>query len=158
MDLSRFCINVNSLLSCDTDVLFYSVLHFITPFQIVETVSSYQAVPAITFVRTAFTKCTIIYSEQMVEHRSVYFTRTCVNWQGTFACQLSFKLSTSLNFDPNRVFFGVLTWLSRNWWQMRQTLLLPTHRKSHVTFRLAYLHFSLANSKDQGQGHAQFHW
>ena len=30
------------------------------------------------------------------------------------------------------------------------------HRKSHVAFRLAYLHLTLAHSKGQGQGHIQF--
>ena len=39
---------------------------------------------------------------------------------------------------------------------MRQTLLLPTHRKSYVAFRLVYAHLILTHSKGQGQGHAHF--
>ena len=30
------------------------------------------------------------------------------------------------------------------------------HRKLHAAFRLAYLHLTLAHSKGQGKGHAQF--
>ena len=35
-----------------------------------------------------------------------------------------------------------------------EALQLPTHWKSHVAFRLAYLHLTLAHSK--GQGYVQF--
>ena len=38
-------------------------------------------------------------------------------------------------------------WIFDNRWQLGQTLQLPTHKKSHVDFRLAYLHFMLARLK-----------
>ena len=36
------------------------------------------------------------------------------------------------------------------------TLLLPTNRKCHMAFRLAYLHLTLGHSQGQGQSH--FNW
>ena len=50
------------------------------------------------------------------------------------------------------------TWLSHKRWQIEQTMLLPTHRKTLIGFRLVYLHFTLANSKGQSQGHANVDW
>ena len=37
-----------------------------------------------------------------------------------------------------------------------QTLLLPTKIKSYTEFPLAYVHLTLAHSKGQGEGHADF--
>ena len=47
-------------------------------------------------------------------------------------------------------------WLSCKWWQIEQTLLFTTHRKSLIGFQLICLHFTLANSNGQTQGHANF--
>ena len=49
-----------------------------------------------------------------------------------------------------------LLWLSRKWWQIGQTLLLPIHRKWPIGFRLVYLHLTLAQSKGQDQRLAYF--
>ena len=38
----------------------------------------------------------------------------------------------------------------------KASIAIAKHSKSHVVFRLAYLHLTLANSKDQCQGHAHF--
>ena len=46
--------------------------------------------------------------------------------------------------------------ISHKWWQIGQILLLPIHRKSPIGFRLVYLLLTLAYSKDQSQGHANF--
>ena len=40
--------------------------------------------------------------------------------------------------------------------QLEQTLLLPTHRKSLIGFRLVYLHLTLTHFKGQGQDYAHF--
>ena len=46
--------------------------------------------------------------------------------------------------------------MSHKRWQIEQTLLLPTNRKSQMAFSLTYLHLAFAHSKDQSQGHAYF--
>ena len=41
-------------------------------------------------------------------------------------------------------------------WLIGQTLPVPTNRRSYTAFPLTYLYLTIVNSKDQGQGHAQF--
>ena len=89
------------------------------------------------------------------------FFQNYAYWYDMSDCQLSSKSSTFLTFilkvkDCNRVHWEVRIWLSRKRQQIGQTLLLPIHKKPHVTFRLAYLHLTLAHSKDQGHGHTHF--
>ena len=63
-------------------------------------------------------------------------------WQDTSACPFSSRSLTSFIFIfkvkySNWVHWAIHTWLSHKQWQIGQTLLLPTHRKSHVAFQLA---------------------
>ena len=81
-----------------------------------------------------------------------HFWHTYAHWQSKFLCQFSSESSTFLVY-----IFKVKIWieyigkfimlLSYKW-------LLPTNRKSHIAFWLAYLNFTLAHSK----GHSHFEW
>ena len=80
-----------------------------------------------------------------------------VCWQDDFVFQFSFKSSTSLTFNfkvkySNRIRWEDHTWLSRKWWHVRQKSLQNCqHRKSRVTFPLAYLHFTVTYFYGKGQ-------
>ena len=87
--------------------------------------------------------------------RDLYTPKGCI--PPNMVCQFVSKSSTFLTFifkvqDSNGVHWKVQTWLSLKRWQIGHTLLLATHRKSHVAFRLSYLHFTL----DYSKGHALF--
>ena len=58
--------------------------------------------------------------------------------------------------DSNREYLGRLNVIISQTVTYRATLLLPTHRKSRSGFQLVYLHLTLANSKGQDQGNANF--
>ena len=78
------------------------------------------------------------------------FRHTYEYLQDTFVCRFLSKSSTSLTFifkvqDSDRVRWEVPTWFSRKRRQIGQTLLSPTNRKSHVNFRLVYLHVTIAH-------------
>ena len=113
------------------------------------------------FVDESFTKSTIVYCQQADWPTTAIFLNLLMH---------IYKHRPSDHFHPNRSwppFFSrskIRTEyigqfervLSRTRWQIGQTLLWPTHRKSHVAFCLPYLHLTLTHSKGRGQGHAHF--
>ena len=106
-------------------------------------------------------KCAIMYYEQMPGARSATFC-THAHWQATFACQFSYDIKIINIPDPqfesqrfesstlgsaNMVISDTVT---------DRTNIAIANTKLHVTFRLAYLHSTLAQSKDQGQDHSHY--
>ena len=119
-----------------------------------------------TCVRVSVMKCTILYRKQTIGPWKCQFLPAYTCWQDTPARPI-FYLNRQRHwpsFSRSEIgieeLWEIHTWLIINKqikrWQMWQILLLRTHRKSHVTFRLAYLHFTVAHYKSQGQGHAHF--
>ena len=84
-----------------------------------------------------------------------HFLYTCTNPQ-LFRRPIFIQIVNDLNLHfqvkyLNWLHLKIDSWLSRKRWQIGK-LCHFRHRKSHVTFRLPYLHLTLAYSNCQGQG------
>ena len=77
-----------------------------------------------------------------------------------YVCKSIFILIVNvlhLHFQGQRIKsnnWEVHTWLYQTFRQIWEALLYPINRKSHMAFRLSYLHFTLGHYK--GQGHAYY--
>ena len=109
------------------------------------------------------TKCTIMYSEQTAGPKVANFFPNKCTLARYYRLPIFVQIVDVLDLLFKRHIFesstrGSSKVIISQTLTDRTKLILSTHRKSHVTFGLAYLNLTLVQSKGLGQGRAHFYY